>query len=99
MGGQRPVSGGQSNFRIWQTASFKQLGRVTAFQPKGDIHVKALSRDTYRQPRSRLRLLEAPHALDLRPPIRKAIDIEDDVLVRRERDIERDRREIEVGKA
>src|ERR1700730_14085673 len=52
MGGQRPVSGAQSNFRIWQTASFKQLGRVTAFQPKGDIHAKVLSRQTYRQPRS-----------------------------------------------
>jgi hypothetical protein len=47
----------------------------------------------------RLRLLEAPQGLDLRPPIRKAIDVEDDVPVRRERDIEGDRCEVEVGEA
>jgi hypothetical protein len=37
--------------------------------------------------------------LDLCPPVRKAIDIEKRLLVRRQRDIKDDRREIEVGEA
>lgn len=90
------VTSGSPFFRMDRRDPFDRRSDRT--RSEGDIHRSFIQR-TFPSTEIWLRLLEAPQCLDPRPPIRKAINVEDDVLIRSEPDIEGDRCEAEVGKA